>query len=225
MWRFLSTERFPPVADATAEGLVRFGGQLSVEWLVDAYRRGIFPWPLCHGDRHVLAWFSPDPRAILELDSLHVSRRLARRLRQGEFRPTRDRAFGEVIAACALPRRHEPGTWISPELAAAYRQLHACGIAHSVEVWHDEALVGGVYGVALGGYFSAESMFCFRRDAEKAALYFLVEHLKQQGFTLLDVQVITDHTAKLGATEIPRSEFLRRLQQALAQEVSFKAGD
>jgi leucyl/phenylalanyl-tRNA--protein transferase len=168
-----------------------------------------------------LAWFSPDPRAILELNAFHVSRRLQRRLRSGEFQVTFNRDFAGVIAACAAPRDAHGGTWITPSLASAYQTLHAQGHAHSVEVWQDQQLVGGVYGVALGGFFAGESMFHRRRDASKVALATLIEHLRQRGFLLLDVQQPTSHLVSLGAVTIPRSVFLRRLKQALAVPVSF----
>lgn len=197
------------------------GGQLTPPWLLAAYRRGIFPWPVVDGEREILAWFSPDPRAILELDSLHVSRRLQRRLRSGEFQVSWNRDFAGVISACAAPRDAHGGTWITPTLAAAYRELHALGHAHSVEVWHDEHLVGGVYGVTLGGFFAGESMFHLRRDASKVALVALVQRLRQRGFALLDVQQPTTHLISLGAITIPRATFLRKLKLALALPVSF----
>jgi len=154
-----------------------------------------------------IGWYSPDPRAILPLDSLHVPKTLARRLRSGQFSVTADSAFAAVIAACA--RRKE--TWISPEIIDAYTDLHRRGFAHSVECRMGGKLAGGLYGVALGGAFFGESMFSVRTDASKVALVRLVEILREGGFTLLDIQFLTPHLAKFGAVEIPRTEYLRRL--------------
>jgi leucyl/phenylalanyl-tRNA--protein transferase len=200
------------------------GGCLNVRWLLAAYRQGIFPWPICDEDRQILAWFSPDPRAILNLDALHISRRLRRRLRSGQFTVSFDRDFEAVIRACAEPRREDPLTWITPELSAAYQQLHRQGYAHSVEVWQDSRLVGGLYGLAVGGFFSGESMFHRTRDASKVALVHLVERLRRQGFTLLDVQQTTPHLTRMGASEIARAEFLARLESALNLPVRFGDG-
>jgi leucyl/phenylalanyl-tRNA--protein transferase len=212
---------FPPVHKARPDGLLMVGGRLTPPWLLAAYSRGIFPWPVVDDDREILAWFSPDPRAILKLDTLHVSRRLQRRMRSGEFQVSFNRNFAGVISACAAPRDAHGGTWITSTLAAAYQKLHELGHVHSVEVWHDSQLVGGVYGVALGGFFAGESMFHLRRDASKVALVSLVERLRQRGFSLFDVQQPTAHLVSLGAITIPRAAFLRRLKQALAQPVSF----
>lgn len=213
---------FPPVWKAQEDGLLMVGGCLSTDWLLAAYRRGIFPWPVTDGKREVLAWFSPDPRAILELDALHVSRRLARRLRSGQFEVTFDNEFDGVVRGCAAPRRSDGVTWITPQLAASFGQLHRRGYAHSVEVWQRGKIVGGLYGLALGGFFAGESMFHQVRDASKVALVHLVRHLKRQGFTLLDVQQATPHLTRMGAEEIPRSQFLVRLQKALADSVKFQ---
>ena len=212
---------FPPVHTARPDGLLLLGGRLTPRWLLAAYSQGIFPWPLVDGERELLAWFSPDPRAILELDGLHVSRRLQRLIRSAEFQVSFNRDFGGVVAACAEPRDSAGGTWITPRLEAAYRKLHALGHAHSVEVWRDETLVGGVYGVALGTLFAGESMFHRRRDASKVALVYLVERLRQRGFTLFDVQQPSAHLASLGAVTISRAAFLRRLKQALMRPASF----
>ncbi len=197
------------------------GGSLSADWLLSAYRRGIFPWPCVDGDIEILAWFSPDPRAVLELDELHVPRRLQRRLRRGEFQVTFDQAFDEVIHACAAPRRKDGGTWITGGMIEAFCRMHDLGWAHSVEVWHDARMVGGLYGIAIGGFFGAESMFHRQRDASKAAVVFLVQHLRRRGFQLLDVQQDTEHLSRMGARLIRRDEFLRRLQQCLQLPVSF----
>ncbi|NLF68102.1 MAG: leucyl/phenylalanyl-tRNA--protein transferase [Candidatus Anammoximicrobium sp.] len=213
--------RFPPVCQASEGGLLMVGGQLTTEWLLTAYRRGIFPWPIYDGQTDILAWFSPDPRAILELDRLHVSHRLQRRLRSNRFRVTLDADFRSVIAACAEARGPEEGTWITPHLAEAYVELHRLGVAHSVEVWREDRLVGGVYGLALGGFFAGESMFHRERDASKVALVHLVRHLQSQGFVLFDVQQASPHLVRMGATEVPRNEFLARLKHALDLPASF----
>jgi leucyl/phenylalanyl-tRNA--protein transferase len=201
---------------ADASGLVAVGGDLRPEWLLYAYRHGIFPW---YAEGEKVHWWSPDPRAIFDLDTFHVARRLARTIRSGQFHLTVNRAFAAVIRACA-DRRAE-GTWITPEMIDAYETLHRLGHAHSVEVWAGEELAGGLYGVAVGGLFAAESMFTRRRDASKVALAFLVERLRSHGFPLLDIQMLTEHTARLGAVEIPRAEYLRGLGAALACEVRF----
>lgn len=212
---------FPPLSWADEHGLLMLGGKLTPEWLLDAYSRGIFPWPIIAPEGALLAWFSPDPRAILKLDRLHVSRRLRRRLRSGAYEVTRDADFAAVVAGCAEPRSGHEGTWITPEMAAAYCELHWLGHAHSVEVWQEGRLVGGVYGVALGGLFAGESMFHRRRDASKIALVHLVEHLRQRGFSLFDIQQWTPHLGRMGAIEIPRAEYVRRLRKAVSAPVSF----
>lgn len=196
------------------------GGELSVPWLLAAYRRGIFPWPFDEDDRAPIPWWCPDPRAVIEWDDFHVSRSLARTMRSGTYQLTRDRAFANVIDACA-EREDDGGTWITPSLKSVFVELHELGYAHSVETWQQGQLVGGIYGLALGGFFSAESMFYRRRDASKVALAALVEHLQQRGFTLLDIQVWTEHTGRMGAREIPRARFLRRLKQAVTLPVTF----
>lgn len=207
---FLDPER------ADAEGLVGVGGDLSPKRLLEAYRHGIFPW---FDEDSPILWWSPDPRAIFELDGLHVSRRLARTVRSGRFTATVDHAFADVMHGCA----HRPGqgVWITPEMIAAYTRLHELGHAHSVEVWHEGRLAGGVYGVTSGGLFAGESMFTRVRDASKVALVHLMERLRQRGFQLFDVQFLNEHTARLGAIEIPRREYLARLRKAVACEVRF----
>lgn len=211
-------EFFPPAEAADARGLVAIGGKLSPEWLVYAYRRGIFPWPV---DEQLLVWWSPDPRAVLELDRLLISRRLERTLRSGRFEVTCDRAFDAVMHGCATAQRRRRGTWITAAMRDAYERLHELGIAHSVEVWHEGKLAGGVYGVAQGAIFSAESMFYYVRDASKVALVALVRHLAARGYTLLDIQQLTPHMQRLGATEIRRRVFLHRVAAAVRENVAF----
>lgn len=221
---------FPPVDQADEDGLLALGGTLEPEWLLDAYMHGVFPWPF-GSDSQPMAWWSPDPRGILELDGLHISRRLRRTLRQGRFEVSCDRAFREVMVACAVGPGRLGGTWITPRMIEAYMRLHRLGFAHSVEARLDGRLVGGVYGVSIRGLFAAESKFYRERDASKVALAFLVAHLRACGFLLLDLQMVTSHTQRLGAIEISRREYLDRLARALEQDVAFgdrlliKAGD
>jgi leucyl/phenylalanyl-tRNA--protein transferase len=188
---------------------------LSPEILLTAYASGYFPMALDTGE---IGWFSPDPRGILPLETFHVSRRLQRLVRQGGFEIRVDRAFREVIAACA---DREDGSWINREILESYCGLHEAGIAHSVEAWRDGTLAGGLYGVSLGGAFFGESMFHRETDASKVALVDLVERLRTRGFRLLDVQWTTAHLARFGAVEIPRREYLRRLRVALQVGCSF----
>jgi leucyl/phenylalanyl-tRNA---protein transferase len=206
---------FPDPVRAGAAGLVAIGGDLSPRRLLAAYRAGIFPW---YSESSPILWWSPDPRAVFEVGGLHVSRRLARTVRSGRFTATFDRAFPRVIRGCA---EREEGTWITEEMAAAYEELHRRGHAHSVEVWRGGELAGGVYGVTVGGLFAGESMFSRARDASKVALVHLMEHLGRRGYVLFDIQMLTEHTASLGAVEVPRGEYLRRLREAVGREVSF----
>ncbi len=211
---------FPPVDCADDDGMLALGGELDPEWLLDAYTHGIFPWPFGN-DSHPMAWWSPDPRGILELDGMYISRRLRRTLRQGRFEVTCDRAFREVMAACSVGPGRQGGTWITPRMVRAYARLHTLGFAHSVETWLEGRLVGGTYGVAIRGLFAAESKFYRERDASKVALAHLVAHLNRRGYLLLDLQMVTPHTGRLGAIEISRDEYLQRLAVALEQDVTF----
>ncbi|MBI4662297.1 MAG: leucyl/phenylalanyl-tRNA--protein transferase [Verrucomicrobia bacterium] len=197
-------------------GLVAVGGELSVDRLLLAYRSGIFPWTV-----NPVTWWSPDPRAIFEWDRFHVSRSLDRTLRRNVFQITIDQAFRDVIEGCAAPARGRKTTWITPEFVDSYSKLHLEGHAHSVECWRNGALAGGIYGVAAGGMFAGESMFHRDADASKVALYYLYRHLKDRGFELFDIQMLTPHTESLGAIEIPRSEYLKRLRIAVRMECVF----
>ncbi|MBL9124101.1 MAG: leucyl/phenylalanyl-tRNA--protein transferase [Planctomycetaceae bacterium] len=217
MSRLPPSRFFPPAETAGPEGLLAVGGELTPAWLLDSYRHGVFPWPV----RDVLAWWSPDPRAIIELDRLHVPRRLARTLAGARFRVTCDRDFAGVLAGCATAQLRTEATWLTPPLRAAFERMHALGYAHSVEVWQGDELVGGTYGLALGAMFAAESMFYRARDASKVALVNLVEHLRARGYLLLDIQQLTPHTARFGAIEIPRADYLRRLDEALRHSATF----
>jgi leucyl/phenylalanyl-tRNA--protein transferase len=198
---------FPPVEVALRDpnGLLAAGGDLSARRLLDAYARGIFPW---FGEDDPVLWWSPDPRTILRLHELHVSRSLRRTIRSGRYTVTLDTAFDQVMAGCAAPRGDEAGTWITAEMAEAYQRLAALGYAHSVETWSDGRLVGGLYGVAVGCMFFGESMFSWSSDASKVALAGLVGQLRRWDFELIDCQMATSHLASLGAREIPRAEFL-----------------
>jgi len=191
-------------------GFVALGGDLSVPRLLLAYRSGIFPWSI-----DPITWWSPDPRAILELDGFHVSRSLEKVIKKGEFQVTVDRAFREVITGCAAPGPGRRDTWITPEFLEAYTALHDEGHAHSVECWQAETLVGGVYGVAIGGFFAGESMFHLVSNASKVALFHLVERLGERGFELFDIQMLTPITSQLGGVTIPREEYLQRLAEAV----------
>ncbi len=197
---------FPPPEAALRGGVVAVGGDASPERLRVAYSRGIFPWP---HDGLPLLWFSPDPRFVLPLDAVHVGRTLRRSVRAERFRVTVDTAFDEVVAACAAaPRPDQDGTWITDQLRAGFGGLHAAGLAHSVEAWQDDELVGGMYGVAHGRVFCGESMFARRPDASKVALVTLLGNLRRWGFGLLDCQVRTDNLERFGAVDWPRDRFL-----------------
>ena len=205
--------RFPDPRYARGD-VVAIGDDLRVETLRDAYRHGIFPWP---HENLPMPWFSPRRRTVIVFDELHVGRSLRKAERRSGFTYTIDRAFDDVIASCAgTPRGDETGTWIGPEIIAAYTELHRAGDAHSLEVWRDDALVGGLYGVDAGGLFTGESMFHLAADASKLALLFLIEHLRTRGASWLDCQVMTPHMEALGAREIARSRFLDMLAQQQA---------
>jgi leucyl/phenylalanyl-tRNA--protein transferase len=193
---------------ADEHGLVAIGGDLRPATVLRAYRNGVFPW-FSEGDP--VLWWSPDPRGVFELDRFHVPRRLARTIRSGKFRITINQAFTAVMCACADREQ----TWITADMIASYTRLHELGHAHSVEAWHGEDLAGGIYGLAMGGFFAGESMFHRVRDASKVVLAYLVAHLKRRGFLLFDTQVLTGATAGLGAVEISRADYLRRLRDAL----------
>lgn len=203
---------FPPVESALKHpnGLLAAGADLSPERLLEGYRRGIFPW-FSEGDP--ILWWSPDPRMVLFPDELKISRSLAKTLRNRRYEVRFDSAFDEVMAGCAAPRKDEAGTWITQEMREAYDRLHALGHAHSVGIWIDGELAGGLYGVALGRVFFGESMFARTRDASKIALAALVAHLKSQNFGLIDCQMRTRHLETLGAREIPRRRFSRLIEE------------
>jgi leucyl/phenylalanyl-tRNA--protein transferase len=189
---------------------------IDADLLVHAYRQGVFPMGMEDG---TIGWFSPDPRGIIPIDTFHVPARLERVMRSPRFTTSVDRDFEQVMRACAADR--EDGTWMTEELLHAYVALHARGLAHSVEVWRGGRLVGGLYGVHLGGAFFGESMFHTETDASKVALVVLVERLRAQGFLLLDIQWVTPHLERFGAIEIPRGEYLIRLAEALTRRAAW----
>lgn len=207
---------FPPPEGASPEGVVAVGGDVSVERLVLAYSQGIFPWPV---EDLPLLWFSPDPRFVLDLTRVHVPRSLRKRIAHGGYQVRFDTAFAEVIAECSkAPRPGQNGTWITDELKRGFGALHEVGLAHSIEAYEDGALVGGLYGVSLGGAFFGESMFARAPDASKVAFVTLLGHLIAWGFTFVDCQVRTEHLARFGAEDWPRPLFLATLRDALERE-------
>jgi leucyl/phenylalanyl-tRNA---protein transferase len=207
---------FPNLQTANREGLLALGGDLSVPRLLLAYRSGIFPWT-----DEPLTWWSPDPRAIFEIDRFHPPKRLESKLRHHHFDLTFDRDFPAVIHACAEPATGRESTWISPRFIDAYLELHRQGHAHSVEVWQQGRLVGGIYGVSVRGFFAGESMFHRVTDASKIALCHLIAHLRARKFELFDTQVLSPLTARLGEIEIRRRDYLERLASALRNPAQF----
>ena len=205
-------DNFPPVMTALKQpdGLLCFGGDLGSERLLSAYRRGIFPW---YGEGQPIMWWSPSPRCVIYPDELEVRRSLRKSMRNGGFKVSIDQAFERVIHACAQPRDGEDGTWITSDMMHAYAELHRLGHAHSVEIWHEGELAGGLYGIAIGRVFFGESMFSTRRDASKIALVCLTRFLKHHGFRLIDAQVTSSHLLSLGAREIERQDFLAELDR------------
>jgi leucyl/phenylalanyl-tRNA--protein transferase len=211
---WLRGSRLPdPVEEADENGLVALGGQLEPRLLLQAYASGIFPW----SSDPVVTWWSPDPRAIFDLATWEPNRSLRKRIRQSGWRFATDERFVDVMRACAAPTPDRDGTWITEDFVAGYSELHRRGHAHSVEVYEGDELVGGLYGVTIGGFFGGESMFHRRTDASKAAVAHLVQHLRTRGFSLLDAQVPTEHLTRIGAVEISRTEYLRRLRAAVEQ--------
>ena len=212
---------FPDVELALDEpnGLLAVGGDLSPQRLIAAYKKGIFPW---YSDDQPILWWSPDPRAVLKLDDFKISRSLRKTLNKKLFYVTFDTAFDQVIAECASTRKDGFGTWITNDMSASYQELHALGYAHSVECWHEQKLVGGLYGLSLGHAFFGESMFTRKTDASKVALACLVEQLKQWQFDFIDAQVSSEHITSLGAKDISRRQFITELQQTL--ELSSRIG-
>ena len=208
-------DAFPPVDTALTDpdGLLCAGGDLSPARLLEAYRRGIFPW---FSEGQPILWWSPDPRAVLYPAEFKVSRSLAKTIRNRGFTVTVDRAFGRVMELCADARLRPEGTWISPQMLAAYRRLHELGHAHSYETWENDRLIGGLYGIALGQAFFGESMFSLERDASKVALAALVRDMIARGGRVIDCLVASAHLERLGARSVPRRRFVRELAQAIS---------
>lgn len=203
--------QFPDPRTASPEGIVAIGGDLEPESIVAAYRQGIFPWPV---DKLPLLWFSPAERGVLEFRDVHIPRSLARARKSRQFRFSIDEAFGRVVRSCAdTPRPGQQGTWITPGIVSAYLRLHRMGLAHSVEVWRDDELCGGLYGVDVDGAFAAESMFYRVPNASKLAVLHLVEYLSDRGLDWIDIQTLTPHMVRLGAKAVLRDEFLAKLQE------------
>ena len=199
---------FPSPLLAEPDGLLAVGGDLSPVRLINAYRHGIFPW---FSEGEPILWWSPNPRTVLYPDKIKISRSLRKTMRREPFRITFDRAYRQVIQACSEPRRDSPGTWLVPEMIQAYMELYHLGMAHSVEVWQHNRLVGGLYGVAIGSVFFGESMFSRVSDSSKVALVHLCRILRDMEYRLIDCQVYTQHLISLGAEEIPREQFCHHL--------------
>jgi leucyl/phenylalanyl-tRNA--protein transferase len=213
---------FPPVTEALEEpnGLLAVGGDLSIPRLLNAYRNGIFPW---YSQGQPLLWWSPNPRTVLFPEKLQISRSLRKSMRNRGFMVSVDRDFPAVIRACAEPRRDTEETWITPEMIRAYEMLHQLGHAHSVEVWLDGELAGGIYGVSIGRIFFGESMFSRESDASKVALVVLVDRLSSWGYKLIDCQLHSQHLVSMGAEEIAREEFINSVQHNVTQPVAVDA--
>lgn len=209
---------FPDVKKATPEGLVAVGGNLSPKRLLSAYRQGIFPW---YSENQPILWWSLDPRGIIPLDDFHVGATLIKVLKRKIFEIKINTAFEDVMRACAVRSDGSESGWITEEMISAYTELHRLGNAHSIESWRNGKLVGGVYGIAIGGLFAAESMFYLESNASKIALTALVERMKEMGFTLFDCQMVTNVTKRMGAIEISREEYLKQLNKALLQNCKF----
>jgi leucyl/phenylalanyl-tRNA--protein transferase len=213
-WQRVRSPFDPERADEN--GLVAIGGSLDPELVLVAYRSGVFPW----SSDPVISWWSPDPRAVFDLQTYKAHRSTRQNVRRGDWRFSVDEAFERVMRECAAPAKGRESTWISEDFVRTYKKLHAQGHAHSIEVWEKEELVGGLYGVTLGGFFGGESMFNRRTDASKAAVMHLVDRLRACGFLLCDGQVPTPHLHRLGAVDIPRKEYLAQLERALAVDAT-----
>jgi leucyl/phenylalanyl-tRNA--protein transferase len=207
----------PETALRDPNGLLAFGGNLAPQRLIAAYTRGIFPW---YSEGDPLLWWSPDPRCVFATDGVRVSHSLAKSLRKCSWRWSIDRAFEDVMRACAAPRHGQQGTWITPDMQVAYTHLHLLGYAHSLEVWDGDTLVGGIYGVAVGRMFSAESMFSLHTNASKVALLALARTLGERGFPWIDAQVPNPHLLSMGAHTLPRKRFLAELAHLVAEAPS-----
>jgi len=216
LFRLSSRLEFPPAWLARSDGLLCIGGDLSCERILLAYQNGIFPW---FSDNEPILWWSPDPRLVLYPSEIRISKSLRKTLKKNRFRITINQAFEQTISACSQPRKDpNEGTWLVEEMKDAYIELHCQGHAHSVETWHQDRLVGGLYGVAMGCVFFGESMFSLESDASKSALVALARHLYAHGFDFIDCQVTTDHLCRMGAVEIPRNRFLDLLGRSIIRQ-------
>lgn len=218
-WLHTPNDPFPPIDTALSDpdGLLAAGGELSSERLVEAYRQGIFPW---YSPGEPILWWSPNPRCVLFPDQLHISRSMKKSLKKADYEVCFDRNFPAVIDACSAPRSDENGTWITAEMKAAYCHLNQQGIAHSVEVYRDNKLIGGLYGISIGKLFFGESMFSRETNASKIAFITMVEQLRCWGYALIDCQIKNEHLLSLGATEISRSKFQSYLDLYLDESVT-----
>ncbi|MCW8886096.1 MAG: leucyl/phenylalanyl-tRNA--protein transferase [Motiliproteus sp.] len=218
VWLESEQDEFPPVSKALRDpnGLLAAGGNLSSARLISAYRQGIFPW---YDKDQPILWWSPNPRCVLYPEDLYISRSLKKALRKHSYEVTFDRDFLAVVEACSAPRENCSETWITADMKSAYLDLHHLGVAHSVEIWDQGQLIGGLYGLAMGRLFFGESMFSRERDVSKIAFVYLVEQLRSWGYYLVDCQVYSDHLASLGAVEISRPEFLQILNRELDSDV------
>jgi leucyl/phenylalanyl-tRNA--protein transferase len=214
LYRFPDLRGVPP--EKTPEGIVALGGDFGPENLMEAYRKGIFPWPV--SEEYPNTWFSPAPRAILDFSKLHIPRSLKQAQKRAPYTFTRDRSFPDVIRECSrVPRPGQRGTWITRALTDAFCELHRVGFAHSIEAWEGDQLVGGLYGVDVDGAFAGESMFHLKPNASKLALLHLIEHLQSHGIDWMDIQMLTPHLVQLGAYEISRDDYLERLAATRAR--------
>lgn len=209
----MTSSYFPAPSEFADDDIVAIGGPLSIDVLIEAYEKGVFPWPI---EDMPLTWFSPLNRAILDFKDLHISKSLEKLKNKGPYRFTLNQAFEEVINQCSKVKRQDKGTWITPEIVQAYSNLHKHHYAHSIEVWENNDLVGGIYGVAIKGVFSAESMFHLKNNTSKLALIYLIETLKKSKVNWLDIQILTPHMETFGSKLIPRQNFLEKIQQTHA---------
>ncbi len=216
LFRLSKRLEFPPAWLARSDGLLCIDGDLSSKRLLLAYENGIFPW---FSDNEPILWWSPDPRLVLYPGEINISRSLKKRIRQNNFSIRINHAFAQTITACAKPRKNKhEGTWLVDEMIEAYIDLHTLGYAHSIETWREDKLVGGLYGISIGGSFFGESMFSDESDASKIALVALATHLKENQFDIIDCQVTTDHLMKMGAVEISRNAFLDTIQESVKRK-------
>lgn len=216
VFKLSETIQFPPPNFARKDGLLAFGGKLEPDWIIEAYSKGIFPW---FNEDEPILWWSPNPRSVIFIDEIKISKSMKKIMKKGKFTVTFDKNFREVIEACADSREE---TWISEEFIKTYTKLHQMGVAHSVEVWNEEKLVGGLYGINLGQMFFGESMFSIENNASKVALIKISEYLKEKNYEIIDCQVHNSHLESMGAREIKREEFLNILEVQIHKNTEYK---